>query len=167
MLFDPVTRHSLEDGTGSIEDNPLQGTNVNSSIPKGEISSYESRLDEIRHSLAQHDHVAGGNLHSNRRFKLAQPKLDAGLKIPVCRRERLPMNFSASTWSPRPYSVYMDREELGTTVGNLRLETTAHELIHEHWLCETKGSSCDSRVEIVTIWRCPNELCDSRAPSSS
>lgn len=36
-MFDPVTHHSLEDGTAGIEDSPLQGINVNNSISKGKF----------------------------------------------------------------------------------------------------------------------------------
>ena len=69
MLFDPVTRHSLEDGTVDVEDSPLQG--IKCKVGK---SSFETRIDVIRNSGAQNDHVARGNLHGTGRFELAQPQ---------------------------------------------------------------------------------------------
>ena len=84
-MFDPVTRHSLEDGTASVQEKPLQGTNVSCSISHVGVTSSETRIDEIWTSRVQSTCVADGACTVSDNLSSCALKLDSKLEIVLSR----------------------------------------------------------------------------------
>ena len=85
VMFDPVTRHSLKDGTASVQEKPLQGTNVSCSISHVGVTSSETRNDEIWTSRVQSTCVADGACTVSDNLSSCDLKLDSKQEIVVSR----------------------------------------------------------------------------------